>query len=160
LILVGVLIAAFVSSRLGGSRLGRAWRAMRSDEDVAQAMGIHLTRNKLLAFSIGAAFSGMGGALFASYIKSIFPNSFMLQQSINVLSLIIIGGLGSIPGVMVGALLIFGLPEALREFQEYRLLMFGALLVVMMILRPEGVLPPSTPRLEERAEKAYAEEGA
>jgi branched-chain amino acid transport system permease protein len=159
LILAGVLLTAFVSSRLAGSRLGRAWRAMRSDEDVAQAMGIHLTRTKLLAFSFGAAFAGLGGALFGSYIKSIFPNSFTLVVSINVLSLIIIGGLGSIPGVMVGALAIFGLPEALREFQEFRLLMFGGLLVVMMILRPEGILPPTTPRLEERAEKAYAEEG-
>ncbi len=160
LILFGILVTAFVSYRLSRSRLGRSWRAMREDEDVAEAMGINLVRTKLLAFSIGAGFAGIGGAIFGSYLKSIFPNSFTLIVSINVLSLIIIGGMGSIPGVFVGALVIFGLPEALREFEEYRLLMFGALLVVMMLLRPEGVIPPSTPRLEEDAEKALAEEGA
>ena len=133
---------------------------MKEDEDVAQAMGINLVRTKLLAFSIGAAFSGLGGAIFGSYLKSIFPNSFTLLVSINVLSLIIIGGLGSIPGVFIGALVIFGLPEALREFEEFRLLMFGALLVVTMLLKPEGLLPPSSARLEEQAEKALAEEGA
>lgn len=160
LILFGVLFTAFVSNRLSSSRLGRSWRAMKEDEDVAQAMGINLVRTKLLAFSIGAAFSGLGGAIFGSYLKSIFPNSFTLLVSINVLSLIIIGGLGSIPGVFVGALVIFGLPEALREFEEFRLLMFGALLVVTMLLKPEGLLPPTSARLEEQAEKALAEEGA
>ncbi len=160
LILAGVIITAFVSYRLSQSRLGRAWRAMKEDEDVAQAMGINLVRAKLLAFSIGASFSGVGGAIFASYLKSIFPNSFTLLVSINVLSLIIIGGMGSIPGVFLGALVIFGLPEALREFAEFRLLMFGALLVVMMLWRPEGMLPPQVPRLEEKARKAFAQEGA
>ena len=160
LILAGVIITAFVSYRLSQSRLGRAWRAMKEDEDVAQAMGINLVRTKLLAFSIGASFSGVGGAIFASYLRSIFPNSFTLLVSINVLSLIIIGGMGSIPGVFLGALVIFGLPEALREFAEFRLLMFGALLVVMMLWRPEGMLPPQVPRLEEKARKAFAQEGA
>ncbi|NPV68636.1 MAG: transporter substrate-binding domain-containing protein [Anaerolineae bacterium] len=160
LILGGVLITAFVSYRLAHSRLGRAWRAMKEDEAVAQAVGVNLVRTKLLAFSIGAAFSGIGGAIFGAYIKSIFPNSFTLLVSINVLSLIIIGGMGNIPGVMIGALVIFGLPEALREFQDYRLLMFGALLVIMMLLRPEGIIPPTPARLEEEAQRAAAEEGA
>ncbi len=160
LILAGIVVTMFISYRLSNSRLGRAWRAMRSDETVAQAMGINLVRTKLLAFFIGAAFAGVGGALFGSYIRSIFPNSFTLIVSINVLSLIIIGGLGSLPGVLIGAAIIFGLPEALREFQEFRLLMFGALLVVMMLIRPEGIIPPSTPRLEDQAQKALAEEGA
>ncbi|MBN1967433.1 MAG: branched-chain amino acid ABC transporter permease, partial [Anaerolineae bacterium] len=160
LILAGVLLTAFISMRLSRSRLGRSWRAMREDEDVAQAMGVNLVRSKLLAFSIGAAFSGIGGAVFGSYLRSIFPNSFVLLVSINVLSLIIIGGMGSIPGVFIGALAIFGLPEALREFEEFRLLMFGGLLVLMMLLRPEGLLPPASPRLEQDAEKALAEEGA
>ncbi len=159
IILIGILVTLFVSYRLANSRLGRAWRAIREDEDVAQAMGVNLVRTKLLAMGIGTAFCGVGGAIFASYLRSIFPNSFTLLISINVLSLIIIGGLGSIPGVFVGALVIFGLPEALREFQEYRLLMFGALLVVTMLLRPSGIIPPATPRLEEQAEKALAQEG-
>jgi|GEM_PF-75937 len=159
IILIGILATLFVSYRLANSRLGRAWRAIREDEDVAQAMGVNLVRTKLLAMGIGTAFCGVGGAIFASYLRSIFPNSFTLLISINVLSLIIIGGLGSIPGVFVGALVIFGLPEALREFQEYRLLMFGALLVVTMLLRPSGIIPPATPRLEEQAEKALSQEG-
>jgi len=160
LILAGVLATALASNRLGKSRLGRAWRAMKDDEAVSQAVGVNLVHNKLLAFSIGAAFAGIGGAIFGAYIKSIFPNSFTLLVSINVLSLIIIGGMGHIPGVMIGALVIFGLPEALREFQDYRLLMFGALLVIMMLIRPEGILPPASARLEEEARQAAAEEGA
>lgn len=149
-ILAGCLIAAFVSWRLRDSRLGRQWMAMREDEDVAQAMGIDLVQTKLLAFAIGAAFSGMSGAIFASKLSSIFPHSFNLLISINVLSLIILGGMGSLPGVVVGALVLVGLPELLREFAEYRLLMYGALLILMMIVRPEGFWPEETHRRELR----------
>ena len=148
LILISVLLVAFIAYRLSHSRLGRAWMSMREDEDVAQATGINLVNTKLLAFSIGAIFSGIGGAVFATWLHSIFPNSFTLLVSINVLSLIIIGGLASIPGVVVGAFALVGLPEILREFSDYRLLVFGALLVVMMVLRPEGLIPAPTRRLE------------
>ncbi len=148
LILGACLIAAYVSWRLRDSRLGRQWMAMREDEDVAQAMGIDLVQTKLLAFAIGAAFSGMSGAIFASKLSSIFPHSFNLLISINVLSLIILGGIGSLPGVVVGALILVGLPELLREFAEYRLLMYGALLIVMMIVRPEGFWPEATRKRE------------
>jgi branched-chain amino acid transport system permease protein len=150
LILAGCLIAAFVSWRLRDSRLGRQWMAMREDEDVAEAMGISLVQTKLLAFAIGAAFSGMSGAIFASKLSSIFPHSFNLLISINVLCLIIVGGMGSLPGVVVGALILVGLPELLREFAEYRLLMYGALLIVMMLARPEGFWPEETRRRELR----------
>ncbi len=161
LILAGVLIAAFVSFRLSGSRLGRAWMAMREDEDVAQAMGINLVNVKLLAFTTGAAFSGIGGAVFGSWLHSIFPNSFTLLVSINILCLIIIGGMGSIPGVLIGAFVLIGLPEALREFADYRLLAFGALLVIMMLVKPAGLMPPPVRRLEAEAEAiAQEEEGA
>ncbi|MDT8305914.1 MAG: branched-chain amino acid ABC transporter permease, partial [Anaerolineae bacterium] len=122
------LLAAFVSWRLRDSRLGRQWMALREDEDVAEAMGIHLVKTKLLAFAMGAAFSGLAGAIFAAQIGSIYPHSFNLIISINVLSLIIVGGIGSLPGVVVGALVLVGLPELLREFAEYRYLMYGALL--------------------------------
>ena len=125
LILAGVMLALFVSSRLRDARLGRQWMALREDEDVAEAMGIRLVNTKLLAFAIGAAFSGLAGAIFASRIGSIFPNSFNLLISINVLSLIIVGGLGSLPGVILGAFVLVGLPELLREFSEYRLLFYG-----------------------------------
>ncbi len=148
LIIIGCLIAAFVAIRVKDSRLGRAWMALREDEDVAQAMGIDLVRTKLLAFATGAAFSGLSGAFFATMIGSIYPHSFTLMISINVLSLIIVGGMGSIPGVLVGSIALVGLPEILREFSEYRLLLFGAALVLMMLTRPEGLLPEARRKLE------------
>jgi branched-chain amino acid transport system permease protein len=161
IILFSVLITAIIAIRLANTRLGRAWRAMRADEDVAQAAGINLVRSKLLAFAIGAAFAGTGGAIFASWLQGIFPNSFGVLVSINVVSLIIIGGLGSIPGVVVGALILVGLPEVLRELQDYRLLAFGALLVASMLLRPEGMIPPRVRRLSQiAAEHHEAKEGA
>ncbi|MBC7812516.1 MAG: branched-chain amino acid ABC transporter permease [Burkholderiales bacterium] len=151
LILFGVIVVALITMRLVNTRLGRAWRAMRADEDVAQAMGINLIRSKLLAFAIGAAFAGMGGAIFAGWLKGIFPNSFTLLVSINVLAMIIIGGLGSLPGVVIGSLMLIGLPEILRELQDYRLLAFGILLVVTMLLKPEGIVPRQVGRLAELA---------
>ncbi len=154
LVLAGALLVAFVSIRLRDSRLGRQWMAMREDEDVAEAMGINLVQTKLLAFAIGAGFSGLGGAIFAARLGNIFPHSFNLLISINALSLIIVGGLGSIPGVIVGAIALVGLPELLREFQEYRLLMYGILLIVMMLNRPEGFLPAEVFKRELHAEEA------
>jgi branched-chain amino acid transport system permease protein len=148
IILAGSLVAVFVSLRVKDSRLGRAWMAMREDEDVAEAMGIELVRTKLLAFATGAAFAGLSGAIFATKLTSIYPHSFNLLISINVLCVVIVGGIGSIPGVVVGAVFLVGLPEILREFAEYRLLMYGAALVIMMLLRPEGILPEARRRLE------------
>ncbi len=150
-ILIGVLIALFVSWRLQDSRLGRQWMAMREDEDVAEAMGINLVSTKLLAFATGAAFSGLAGAIFASKLTSIFPHSFNLIVSINVLSLIIVGGIGSLPGVIVGAFILVGLPELLREFAEYRMLMYGALLITMMLAKPEGFWPSEILKREMHA---------
>lgn len=147
-ILAGVLFAAFVSHRLQRSRLGRQWMAMREDEDVAEAVGINLVNTKLLAFSIGAAFSGLSGAIFAAKLTSIFPHSFNLLISINVLCLIIVGGMGSLPGVIVGAAILVGLPELLREFAEFRMLMYGVLLVVMMLAKPEGFIPSEVHKRE------------
>ncbi len=151
LFLFSVILTAFIVFRLANSRTGRAWRAVRADEDVAQAMGINLVNTKLLAFGISSAFAGLGGAVFGASVQGIFPNSFTLLVSINVLSLIIIGGMGSIPGVLVGALILIGLPELLRELDAYRLLAFGALLVLVMIVKPEGLLPPQPTRLSEVA---------
>ncbi len=148
LIFVCILLATFIATRLRDSRIGRAWKALREDEDVAQAMGIHLVSTKLMAFATGAAMAGLSGAIFASKIGSIYPHSFKLLVSINVLALIIVGGMGSIPGVFVGGLLVFGLPELLREFSEYRLLVYGALLVVMMLTKPEGFMPEATRKQE------------
>lgn len=147
-VLIACLIVGFVAWRLRDSRVGRAWKAIREDEDVAAAMGINLVSTKLLAFGAGAAFSGLAGAIFASKLTSIQPGSFSLLVSINILSLIIIGGMGSIPGVIVGALALVALPELLREFAEFRLLVYGAVLVMMMLYKPEGLWPEETHRLE------------
>jgi branched-chain amino acid transport system permease protein len=162
-ILIGCLIVAFISLRSKNSRLGRAWMALREDEDVAQAMGIDLVRTKLLAFATGAAFAGLAGAFFATKLTSIYPHSFHLLVSINVLCVVIVGGMGSIPGMVIGSLALVGLPEILREFSEYRLLMYGAALVLMMLNRPEGLLPEARRRLElhkgeEEAEDISAED--
>lgn len=159
LYIFAVGFAGIVVLRLINTRLGRAWRAMREDEDVAEAMGIHLVWTKLRAFGISSAFAGLGGAVFGATYQSIFPGSFTLAVSINVLSLIIIGGMGSIPGVVLGAVILIGLPEILRELQDYRLLAFGVLLVVTMLMRPEGLLPPKAPRLSERASHSPAATG-
>ncbi|RLC57244.1 MAG: branched-chain amino acid ABC transporter permease [Chloroflexota bacterium] len=153
IILAGCLLAFFVSWRLRDARLGRQWMAIREDEDVAEAMGINVVKTKLLAFAIGATFSGLSGAIFAAKLNSIFPHSFSLMVSINVLCLIIVGGMGSLPGVVVGALILVGLPELLREFAEYRMLMYGALLIVMMLARPEGFWPSEVRRRELHAEE-------
>ena len=151
LVVLGAVLAAFVTIRLRSSRLGRQWMAMREDEDVAEAMGINLIQTKLLAFGMGAAFSAMSGAIFAARLGNIFPHSFNLLISINALALIIVGGLGSIPGVVVGALILVGLPEMLREFAEYRLLMYGILLIVMMLVKPEGFIPAAHIKREMHA---------
>lgn len=148
IVILGALLAAFITIRLRDSRLGRQWMAMREDEDVAEAMGINLVSTKLLAFAIGAGFSGLSGAIFASRVGNIFPNSFGLLISVNVLAVIIVGGLGSIPGVVIGSFILVGMPELLREFAEYRLLMYGILLIVMMLTRPEGFLPAEVIRRE------------
>lgn len=160
LILLGCLLAWFIAGRLRDGRLGRRWMAMREDEDVAEAVGINLVSTKLLAFSIGAAFAGLAGALFAPRIGSVFPNSFELLISINVLCIVIVGGIGSLPGVVLGAFVLVGLPELLREFEEYRLLMYGILLIVMMLVRPEGLWPSAITRRElHAAEEEAAREG-
>ena len=148
IILGACLLAVFVSSRLNNSRIGRQWMAIREDEDVASAMGINTARSKLLAFTISAATGGLAGAIFAAKLGTIFPSSFNLLVSVNVLSLIIIGGLGSLPGILVGALFLIGLPELLREFDEFRLLLYGTLMVTMMLARPEGLWPSAVYRRE------------
>jgi branched-chain amino acid transport system permease protein len=141
LMIAACLLMLFVSYRLNNSRTGRRWMSIREDEDVSNAMGINTTTSKVLAFTLSAASGGLAGAIFASKLGSIFPSSFQLLISINVLSLIIVGGLGSIPGIIVGAFALVGVPELLREFSEYRLLLYGIALIVMMLVRPEGLWP-------------------
>jgi len=153
MILIFIIIAIFITYRLDHSRIGRGWIALREDEDVAQMAGINTTRYKLLAFAVGAIIGGLGGAIFAAWQGSIFPDNFNLMVSINVICLIIIGGMGSIPGVIIGSFALIALPDILREFSDYRLLLFGLLLVVMMIARPEGFIPSRRMQLELRTEE-------
>jgi branched-chain amino acid transport system permease protein len=136
-----VVLALFISWRLANSRVGRAWTALREDEQVADAMGVSTTSYKLLAFAIGGAIGSLGGALFAVKIGSLTPASFQVLVSIQVLGIVILGGIGSLPGVIVGSLVLVGLPGLLREFEEYRLLAYGAAVVAVMLLRPEGIIP-------------------
>jgi branched-chain amino acid transport system permease protein len=159
LILAGCLLVGFISWRLRDSRLGRAWMAVREDEDVAQAMGINLVATKLMAFATGAGFSALSGAIFATKIGSVYPHSFNVIVSINIICLIIVGGMGSIPGVIVGAFALVGLPELLREFAEYRLLVYGAALVAMMLLKPEGLWPDVKRSRELHLKKEEDENG-
>jgi branched-chain amino acid transport system permease protein len=148
LTLVASLIAAYVAWRLEESRLGRAWKAIRDDEDVAQALGINLIKVKLLAYGLGAAFAGLAGSIFATMLGTIYPHSFQLIISINILALIIVGGMGSLPGVALGAAVLIGLPEALREFGEFRFLFYGLAIIAVMRLKPEGLWPSAAKRRE------------
>jgi branched-chain amino acid transport system permease protein len=160
LALVATCIAAYIAWRLEDSRLGRAWMAVRDDEDVAQALGINLVNVKLLAYGLGAAFAGLAGSIFATMLGSIFPHSFQLLISINVLALIIVGGMGSLPGVALGSLVLIGLPEMLREFGEFRYLFYGLAIIAVMRLKPEGLWPSRARQRERRSEEELAAERA
>lgn len=158
LILLAVLLMIFITDRLHNSRTGRAWVAIREDEIAARAAGINTFQSKLLALAIGAAFAGLGGVLFASRNQFTGPEDHSLMVSINVLALVIVGGMSSIPGIILGSFALKGLPEILRELENYRLMFFGALLVVMMILRPEGLWPAVRPKLEKHSEAEVLKE--
>ena len=134
------LATIFVVRRLQDSRIGRAWIALREDEVACQAMGIDKTRTKLSAFAMGATWAGMAGVVFAAKTTFINPASFTLWESIIILCVVVLGGMGSVMGVIFGALILILLPEYLRAFSEYRLLIFGAVLVVMMVFRPGGIV--------------------
>ena len=152
------ILAAFIAYRLKYSRTGRAWNAMREDEDVAQATGISVVNYKLLAFAMGASVGCVGGAIYATHLQGVVPGGFVLLVSITVLAVVVLGGMGSIPGVIVGAFALIGTPELLREFAEYKLLVYGAVLVAVMVLRPEGLIPDAS-RRAELEEARQPEEG-
>ncbi|MET8159027.1 branched-chain amino acid ABC transporter permease [Sphaerisporangium sp. NPDC005289] len=141
LTVVIVALAVIGASRLGRSRLGRAWRFVREDEDAAEAMGVHTYRVKLAAYIAGAIWGGLAGVLFAAQLSAISPGSFTFLQSALVLMAVVLGGMGSTPGVVIGAIVISLLPEVLRDFADYRFFAFGVLLIVVMLLRPQGLWP-------------------
>lgn len=166
---------AFAVGRMRASRMGRAWEAIREDEDVAAGMGVNTVRYKLMAFAMGASIGALGGLVFAGFFNFVNPSSFTLLVSVNVLSIVVIGGMGSTPGVLVGALILIGLPEVLqfseterllsvvnplvpfadtagwgRQVASARFILFGVLLVAVMALRTEGLFPARRPQVRLR----------
>ncbi|RPH50683.1 MAG: branched-chain amino acid ABC transporter permease [Desulfobacteraceae bacterium] len=134
------LFTIFVVNRLQDSRIGRAWIALREDEIACQAMGIDKTKTKLTAFALGATWAGMVGVIFAAKTTFVNPASFTFLESAMILSIVVLGGMGSIVGVMIAALILILLPEYLRAFSEYRMILFGAIMVIMMVFRPQGIV--------------------
>jgi branched-chain amino acid transport system permease protein len=145
LILVFLLLAVFISHRLVASRIGRAWVAVREDETAAAAVGINTTSTKLWAFAIGASFSGFAGSLFAALQGAVFPDTFLFTQSILVLAMVVIGGMGTLWGPLIGAAVMVVLPELLRDVGALRFVIVGVIFVVLMIFRPFGILGARRP---------------
>ncbi len=135
-----VLLTIFFVSRLENSKIGRAWIALRDDEIACQAMGIDKFKTKLTAFALGATWASLGGVVFAAKTSYINPMSFTIWESITILCVVVIGGMGSAIGVIAGALVLILLPEYLRAVAEYRMLVFGALQVIVMVFKPEGLI--------------------
>jgi len=140
LMLLMVLFTIFVTNRLKDSRIGRAWMALREDEIACVAMGVDMARTKLSAYAFGAFWAGAVGVIFAARNTYINPNSFTFMESAIVLSIVVLGGMGSIVGVIIAALVLILMPEYLRAFADYRMLVFGAVMVLMMIFRPQGLI--------------------
>ncbi len=145
-----MLITLFVINRLLRMPIGRAWEALREDEIACRALGINPTAVKLSAFTIGATFAGFAGCFFAARQGFISPESFTFIESAIILAIVVLGGMGSQVGVILAAIIMTILPEMAREFDEYRMLLFGLMMVLMMIWRPQGLLPMSRPHLELR----------
>ena len=136
-----ILIVIFVLTRLENSRVGRAWAAVREDEDAAELMGVDTFKFKLWAFAIGAAIGGIAGSLYASKVGFINPDNFQLQLSILVLAAVVLGGTGSMYGVIMGGFLVAWIPERFRGFATRRYFVFGVVLVLVMVFRPQGIIP-------------------
>jgi branched-chain amino acid transport system permease protein len=157
LFLALTLLVVIISVRLQSSRVGRAWMAIREDEVAAKAMGINTRNIKLLAFAMGASFGGVSGAMFSAFQGFVSPESFVLMESIVIVAMVVLGGMGNVKGVVLGAVLLYAIPEALRHLakpiqlqlfgHEYiapealRMLLFGLSMVLIMLYRPHGLIP-------------------
>ena len=151
-IILGLMIFTIVAVyRLNYSRIGRAWEAIREDETAAELMGVNTFLLKLLAYGAGATFGGLAGAFFAARMRFVSPESFTFLESAMVLAMVVLGGMGSIPGVFLGALALIALPEVFREFELYRMLVFGGVMTVMMVFKPAGLWPSK--RMGTRSEE-------
>ncbi len=134
------LLTIFIVNRLQNSRIGRSWVAMREDEIACEAMGVNCTMAKLTAFALGSMWAGMAGVVFAAKTTFVNPASFTFLESAMILAIVVLGGMGSIVGVMIGAFILILMPEFLRAFSEYRMLLFGTIMVLMMVFRPQGIV--------------------
>jgi branched-chain amino acid transport system permease protein len=139
-VLAFVLFSVVITRRIKYSRIGRAWIALRENEIAASTMGVNTTRYKVYAFSLGTFWAGIAGILFAAKMRFVSPESFTFLESILIISMVILGGIGSVYGAVLGALILIILPEVLRELQLYRMLILGAGLVLLMIFKPQGIL--------------------
>jgi branched-chain amino acid transport system permease protein len=145
------IVAAIAVHRLNFSRVGRAWESIREDETAAELMGVNTFIYKLLAYAMGAIFAGLAGAFFAARMRFVSPESFTFLESAMVLCMVVLGGMASIPGIILGVIALIALPEVFREFESYRMLIFGATMVIMMLFRPEGIIPAK--RMGTRSEE-------
>jgi branched-chain amino acid transport system permease protein len=136
-----LILAVLITVRLRNSRVGLAWNAIREDEISAGCQGINLTRSKLAAFSVGALFAGVTGGVYTHYVGFISPNNFGFNLSVVLICMLIFGGMDNAAGVIVGTIILTILPERLREFSEYRMVTYGLVVVVMLVFRPQGLLP-------------------
>ena len=149
LIILGLcLLTLWVINRLLRMPIGRAWEALREDEIACRSLGVNTTGIKLSAFAIGAAFAGLAGAFYAAFQGSVTPDSFTFWESAIMLAIVVLGGMGSQTGVILAALALTIIPEIAREFSQYRMIIFGAVMVLMMIWRPQGLIPAQRPKME------------
>ncbi len=153
LVLALVALTVFAARRLERSRLGRAWMYVREDELAAEAMGVDTTRVKLIAFVLGSAWAGLAGVLYASRYRVIAPENFSFVESVIMFCIVVLGGVGSVPGVLVGTAGMVVLPELVREARTWRDAWLGMSMILMMIVRPEGLWPSRRARLEIRGQK-------
>ena len=156
LILIIAVLLMLAVYRLNTSRIGRAWMAVREDETAAELTGIHTTRMKLYAYMLGAIFAGFAGAFFAAKVRYVNPSSFIFLESALVLCIVVLGGMGSIPGIIIGAVVIIVLPEMFRGLALYRMAAFGGAMTAMMVFRPEGLLPAKRKAQEVEMERKTA----
>ena len=157
LVLAAVVVTIVVITRLKNSRVGLALQALREDEIACEAMGVDITRVKLSAFALGSCWAGFAGVIFAAKTTYINPSSFTFMESAMILSMVVLGGMGSIAGVVIAALILILAPEYLRAFSDYRMLLFGAIMVIMMLFRPQGLI--SGERRRYRISNLHGAEG-
>ncbi len=147
------LLTVWIINRLRNMPIGRAWEALREDDIACQSLGMNKTTIKLSAFTIGAMFAGLAGTLFAARMSHISPESFTFIESAMILAIVVLGGMGSQRGVILAAIIIASLPELVRDFEQFRMLMFGLLMVFMMAWRPQGLMPMKRPHIEMRKQE-------